>query len=367
MGREVVRLFCEIGYDTWVVCRKHHTIIDSAHFFYGNVMDDVFMAQVLHEREYDAIVDFMWYNPDTFASRVAQLLSATKHYICLSSAAVSAHSNKVIQEDYPRFYDIASEKELNDKGCHYHLDKARIENTIRSQNQTNWTIIRPHVTLNSNHLPLTIWAESVWLWRATHKLPVVVYEDLLKPLSSYTMASDVAKMIAIIVEKGEPTFCETYNVVSDTILTGEQLLNLYDAILKRHGYQMDVVRLPDSSSYHRFSPMGYERITYDRAQNRVFDNAKIKSIADIQFVDFSAYLEKCVEEWLLCSNSEYLENTAIRECVLLDKLSNTPIPWKYLRTKKDKKDYIIQRYFFIRKAYNILLKPFVGLYKHAIK
>ena len=364
MGREVVRLFSESGYDTWCVCRSQRAQTEQVHYLYGDAMDSEFISQVLNERKYAGIVDFMWYDPDTFASRIDKLLSATKHYICLSSSAVSAHSDKPIKEDDPRFYDSASEEELNDKGWHYHLEKARIENILHQYKQVNWTIIRPHVTLNSNHLPLTVWTESVWLWRATHNLPVIVYEDLLKPISSYTIASDVAKMIKAIIKNGSASYGETYNVVSDTVLSGEQLLSLYVDILRRHGFAMKIVRLPDSSSYRAYSPMGYERITYDRAQDRVFDNTKIKSISDIQFADIKKSLEQCVKDWLFLHTHTGVENACIEEFVLMDQLSKTRTPMKYLKSAKAKKNYLTCRYPIIGKIYNAALQPIVKLIKH---
>lgn len=363
MGREVVRRFSEIGYETWCVCRSKSAQLSPVHYLYGNAMDNEFLFQVLERREYDAIVDFMWYDPDTFASRINQLLSATKHYICLSSSAVSAHSNKPIKEDNLRFYDIVSEKDLNDKGWHYHLDKARIENILHNQTRINWSIIRPHVTLNSNHLPLTIWAENVWLWRAVHNLPIVLYEDLLKPLSSYTMADDVARMIKAIIINCASSFGETYNVVSDTILSGEQLLNLYRDILHRHGINMKIVRFSDSSSYRTFSPLGYERISYDRAKDRVFDNTKIKAIEDIQFSNFEKSMEKCIVDWLSHVNSNNLEDSAISGCAFMDQLSNTRTPIRYFKTFKSQKNYLMYRYPLIRKIYNAVMQPIAGILK----
>lgn len=352
--------------DEWevcAVCRNIRNQVKGCHYIYCDIMNDASFNKVIADEKYDAIVDFMWYDPDTFAARISKLLNATKHYICLSSSAVYAHSNEPFKEDSPRFYDSASEEEKNDKGWHYHIEKARLENIIRTQTTMNWTIIRPHVTMNSNHMPLLMWCEYVWLWRAAHNLPVVVYEDLLKPKSTYTMASDVAKMIIAILNNGIESYGEIYNVVSDTVMTGEQLLNIYVEILRKQGVQMKVVRMLDSSSYFAYSPKGAERITYDRAKDRVLSNDKIKTIADIRFADFKVELAEHVKTWLVQNSNQGASYAAISEIVLMDQSTGERTPLRYFKSSKAKKNYVISRYPIIGKIYNSLLQPIVAKIK----
>lgn len=350
-------------WEAYAVCRSVRNQESRCHYIYCDIMKEAFFKEVVENEKYDAIVDFMWYDPDTFAARIPKLLKAAKHYICLSSSAVYAHASEPFKEDSPRFYDLAGEEEKNDKGWHYHLEKARIENIIRTQENKNWTIIRPHVTINSNHMPLLMWCEYVWLWRAAHNLPVVVYEDLLKPKSTYTMASDVAKMIVAILNNGIESYRETYNVVSDTVLTGEQLLNMYEEILRKQGVQMKIARMQDSSSYYSYSPMGAERITYDRAKDRVLSNDKIKNIADVQFADFKMTLTEHVKTWLAQNSNQGASYAAISEMVLMDQLTGVRTHLKYFKSSKAKKNYIISRYPIVGKVYNSLLQPIVGIIK----
>ena len=130
MGRALADYWVQKGYDTWGICRSHCVINKAVHYMYGDATDEGFMRHVLESADFDAIVDFMWYDPKIFVNQIGLLLALTKHYICLSSCAVSAHSSTPIKETYPRFFDIASESEKNDIGWHYHLEKARIENII---------------------------------------------------------------------------------------------------------------------------------------------------------------------------------------------------------------------------------------------
>lgn len=364
MGRALVDFWVQKGYETWGICRSRNVLNEAAHYMYGDATDEDFMKKVLESADYDAIADFMWYTPELFEARVDALLDATKHYICLSSCAVSAHSDKPIKEEDPRFFDIASEEEKKDRGRHYHLEKARIENLIRMQEKKNWTIIRPHVTMNSNHISLTVWNESVWLWRAAHNLPIVVYEDLQKPYSTYTMAIDVAKMIDAIICNGAKSYGDTYNVVSDTVLSGEQLLNMYEGILREHGIQMNVVRKPNTSSYYEWSPSDAERITYDRARSRVFDNSKIKAIANIKYEVFTKSLKGSIEEWLNKYNSETIGIQSISEFAYIDRLLGIRTPLKYFRTSKAKKNYIINRYPYLKTMYNSMLQPVAQFVKN---
>ena len=61
---------------------------------------------------YDCIVDFMIYDRDTFADWAPKLLSATDHYVYLSSYRVYANEEVPIKETSPLLNDILPEIEI---------------------------------------------------------------------------------------------------------------------------------------------------------------------------------------------------------------------------------------------------------------
>ena len=69
-----------------VTSRKAHTDSEQIHYIQGNAKDDHFLKEII-QREYDAIVDLMAYQPEQFVARRDLLLSATKQYVFSAPAA----------------------------------------------------------------------------------------------------------------------------------------------------------------------------------------------------------------------------------------------------------------------------------------
>lgn len=356
IGSAVVDALCEEDIACYVVCRGKHRHIETSGstYLYGDAFDGSFMDKILFANKYDAIVDLLWYSPEQFASAIDKLLHSTNHYICFSSCAVYAHSDGVITEDMPRFYDIEDEKALtNDGNWHYHLEKAEIENCIHNQKLKNWTIVRPHVTINENHLPLGIWGMDTWLYRLCKNIPIVIYNDIATKLSTYTTAHDVANMIAAILNNSEKTFSETYNVVSNLVLTGFDILTIAFNVLKERGYNPQLKIMPNCNSYYEYNPSGAERITYDRIGNRVFSNKKITKLllSNQQFTSTKNQIATYIEK--------YIDNIAsVKDCKnagemgLMDKLIGTNMSYRHLNSVKSRKNYLIARYPILHKIYN---------------
>ena len=91
IGVDLVQILADRGSEVHVTSRqerksKHRNII----YIKGNAQNKKFLDSLLIAK-YDAIVDFMSYDTDTFAERVGSLLDHTKQYVYLSSSRVYAN------------------------------------------------------------------------------------------------------------------------------------------------------------------------------------------------------------------------------------------------------------------------------------
>ncbi len=80
----------------------------------GNAHNINFIQEILNQRHYDAIIDFMTYSTLDFKKRYTEYLNGTDQYFLLSTARVYAQSD-IIKEDSPRLLDIIKDSEYLSK------------------------------------------------------------------------------------------------------------------------------------------------------------------------------------------------------------------------------------------------------------
>jgi len=158
MGMSLVPVLAAKDCKVYVTSRgKHENTaesggVGSAYYLQGDTHDDNFLWEIL-SAHYDAIVDFMVYTVKEFSRRVKLLLKSCEQYVFLSSSRVYAALNKPLTENSPRLLDVC-EDEGYLATSEYALIKAREEDILRNSGKSNWTIIRPYITYNSNRLQL---------------------------------------------------------------------------------------------------------------------------------------------------------------------------------------------------------------------
>ena len=109
MGRYLAPELKARGFTVLITSRKDHVSDDPMiRYIKGNAKQDAFFETLMQER-YDAIVDFMIYNTESFAARRDTLLSRTDHYLFLSSYRVYADAGLTpLTEESPRLLDTVS-------------------------------------------------------------------------------------------------------------------------------------------------------------------------------------------------------------------------------------------------------------------
>lgn len=154
MGKPLVKALSKENM-VYVTSRSSHKSIGNIKYLQGNARNKDFLNEALSIHYWDAIVDFMVYPEDEFKENLSNFLDNTKQYIYISSARVYAESSNLITEDTPRLLDVSKDKEFL-KTNEYALAKAREEDLLRKSGRTNYTIVRPSITYNTDRLQLGV-------------------------------------------------------------------------------------------------------------------------------------------------------------------------------------------------------------------
>ena len=286
----------------------------------------------------------MWYKCDAFSARYERLMRGTAHYIGMSSSAVYADSNMPISEDMPRVLDICTEEEKR-RSYEYHLEKARIEDLLKKSQYRNWTLIRPHVTYNSNRIPLFIWEKEQWFYRVLQGHTLALTEDMMDKRTVLTYAGDVASMISQLIGRKE-AFGEVFNIASDRWITRKEIVDTYRRLFDElFGINMKVKYLDDINVLRKAFPEKRDRIDTDRMLNRVYDITKFKQLVGTEnmiFTNFYDGMRRCFSECVDGLDIEHLKYEDGFFCAFMDRSTGEYTPLKYF-TKKGGIKYILGR------------------------
>lgn len=274
MGVPLVRQLAQEA-DVYVTTRRNPPIATNSehkvNYIQGNAKNIAFLKDILSQRHWNAVVDFMVWGSE-FEQIAALMLDATEQYLFISSARVYAWTEDAITEETPRLLDVCKDAEYL-KTNEYALAKAREEDLLLKSGKKNFTIVRPTITYNKNRLQLGVLEKENWLYRALHGRSIVFSKDIAEKVTTMTYGDDVAKGIASLVGKEEAKG-EIFNITSPQSLLWSEILEVYLKILEEHlGYRPKVV-MTEKSTNLQFKERIYQ-VIYCRYFNRSFDNSKV--------------------------------------------------------------------------------------------
>lgn len=276
IGSHLVRQLVLGGANCVVTSRKKRQGEPHLSYALGDAHDLIFMQQLLSDRNWDAIVDFMSYSTEEFKTRYQLYLSSTKQYIYLSSSRVYAESEGLLTENSPKLLDVCKDERYlaTDE---YALKKARQEDILRNSGYINWTIIRPYVTFSEQRLQLSPLEKECWLYRAVHGRTIVFSKDLADRTTTLTYGQDVARGIASLIGN-EKAKGNAYHITVFETHKWSEILQVYlDAFEKKTGIRPKVLFTEKWESFHG----GNEpQVKYDRMYDRKFDNSNINDFID---------------------------------------------------------------------------------------
>ena len=347
MGRPLVKSLVDGGHSVFVVCRKKVNEDDAkdlvncgGRYFYGDAKDKKFMSRVLNHH-YDAIVDFCIYSSTEFRERMDMFLDRTDQYVCLSTAAVYADIPTPKNESSPRYMEIDPPKVGTAKWGWYCYEKARIEDMLLASGRRNWTIVRPGITMNANHIGWNLWWDDDWVGRIIHGRKILVEKEVLDFKFSLSSGAQVALLIGALI--GNPRAKgEVFNVCSQEVWTWKDMLDVYTRIFQKYGHELRIAYVTPQDVI-RVSP-GYE-YWYKRARllDRVFDNAKIRSIIHVQ--PSSVGMVELLEEWTDAFIRKYKPHTvSLEHLVFMDKLTGDCSPRRDFHSLRPYLKYLAMRF-----------------------
>lgn len=347
MGRPLVNSLIEGGYRVFVVCRKQVNEEDANNltrhgggYFYGDAKDKEFMSGVLN-RHYDAIVDFCIYSSAEFRERMDVLLDATDQYVCLSTAAVYADIPTPKNESSPRYMEVDPPKKGTSKWGWYCYEKARIEDMLFALGRRNWTIVRPGVTMNANHVGWGLWWNDDWIGRIIRGRKVVVEKDILDFRFSLSSGAQVALLIGSVIGN-EKALGEVFNVCSGEVWSWKDLLDAYKSIFSQCGYQLNVAYV-NSQDVVKADPGSEYVYTRARLLDRVFDNTKIESLISRQAP--STRMVELLKEWTETYIKRYKPRpVSLGRTVFIDRLAGDCSPHRDFCSCCLYLKYLVMRY-----------------------
>lgn len=342
MGKALAPILAKKGNEVYVTSRtEHENENNQIHFILGDAQNDIFLETILNN-EFDAIVDFMTYSTDKFRRRLSAFLNSTSQYIYLSSARVYADSYEPINEASNRLLDVCMNQAYLSTD-EYGLAKARQENLLLDSGKTNWTIIRPYITYNSNRMQLGVMEKELWLYRALRGKEIIFSEDILNKYTTLTYGGDVAVVIADLICNNR-AYGEIYNVMQSEAIKWSDVLDVYlDTIEQVIGERPKILLIPDSIQMGKATGRIFQ-INYDRLYHRIFDNSKVCEISSgfQNAIKPQEGLAMCLKEQLTCG-------TNITELVwkfegYADKLCGYHTYLSQIPSIKDKAKYVLARY-----------------------
>lgn len=294
-----------------VTSRSEHSSEENVQYLKADVLNQSELENILMRNHWDAVIDFMIYSESVFRQRIGLLLKSTDQYFFLSSATEYSDLDEIITEKTPRLLDVTTDKELLAVKP-YPINKALCENILRQTGLTNWTIVRPYITFNSNRLQLGCYEKELWLWRCLNGGEVLFSKDIAQQYTTLTFAKDVLKW--------------------------NEILDIYKMVLLRERNIKMRVKWTDESLNLRFR-QGQWHAKYDRLYNRRFNNAKLMGILpDLKFTEVKKGLEHCLTEFLKTENFRSIPAPCHA------RLANSYVPLQNIRGIKNRVKQLLVRY-----------------------
>lgn len=268
---------------------------DNITYIQGNAKDREFFLTLM-EKRYDSIIDFMVYNTEELKERLPIFLEHTDQYFFFSSSRCYAGSSTPITEDSPRLVDVCADPEYLAID-EYGMAKGREENLLRETGRTNWTIIRPYITYNSNRIQLGVYEKENWLRRVLAGRTIVFPKDIASKKTSLTYGPDVAGAIVQLIGN-EKAYGQAFHITTEESHTWGEILEFYCNQIEKITGKRPKVKLVDNS-IGLMTVWNKWQIKYDRLYNREFDNSKIESVRGkyIYKPTFEG-LGECLEEFI---------------------------------------------------------------------
>ncbi|MBA3946866.1 MAG: SDR family oxidoreductase [Herpetosiphonaceae bacterium] len=262
-----VELAVARGIDLTLLNRGHGTrpLPASVAVLQGDIRDKDAVANVLKDKTFDVVVDFVAFTPEHIETDLALFRGRTKQYIFISSA--SAYQTP------PRNWPTTESTPLRNPYWAYSRAKIACEERLMEAYREEGfplTIVRPSHTYDARSLPFHEGYTFVDRMRAGKK--VIVHGDG-SSLWVLTHHRDFAKGFVGLLGNVH-ALGEAIHITSDEVLNWNQIV---DIVADAAGVQAQIVYIP-SERIAAYDVAWGAGLLGDKAHSMVFDNSKIKRL-----------------------------------------------------------------------------------------
>ncbi len=256
------------GFELTLLNRGRQPAAGGARQIIADISNPAAVAAALGKENWDAVVDYIVYNPAELEQRLALFRGRTGQFIFISSASV--------YQKPPVHFPITESTPLVNPYWDYSRQKiACEERLLRAMQEDRFpaTIIRPSWTYNEKRITVPVNSKKSFTLvdRLRRGLPVVVPGDGTA-LWTMTHSTDFAKGLVGLLGH-QSAIGHAFHITSDEVLTWNQI---YDAVAQAAGVsQPQLVHIP-SDFISACLPEFAGGLHGDKAHSSVFDNAKIK-------------------------------------------------------------------------------------------
>ena len=262
------RLAVERGLALTVVNRGRsgtRPLPDGAEVLHADARDAASVRDVLGDREFDAVVDWVAYTPEHVAADVELFAGRTGQYVFISSA--SAYQTP------PERVPVTESTPLRNPYWQYSRDKIACEDLlVRAYREDGLpvTIVRPSHTYDRTSVPL----DGGWtaVERMRQGKEVVVHGDGTS-LWTLTHHEDFARGFVPLL--GNPRAVgDAFHITGDDVLTWDQIMR---ALGRAAGVEPRIVHVP-SDAIAAADPDWGAGLLGDKAHSMVFDTSKLRRV-----------------------------------------------------------------------------------------
>ncbi|PKL08265.1 MAG: NAD-dependent dehydratase [Spirochaetae bacterium HGW-Spirochaetae-7] len=262
----------EQGIELHVLSRGTRPSPRGATAILADVADMAAVARAIGGMRFDAVVDFLCYEPESARRAVAIFSGLTGQYVFISTASA--------YEKPPRRHVIDEDTPLANPYWQYARDKIACERVfMEARNRSGFpvTIVRPSHTYGQTWIPTAfVSSDFTVAARMIAGREVVVPGDG-QSLWTLTHARDFAVGLVGLLGRSE-SIGEAYTIAGDEVLTWDEI---HDAVATALGISAGdgprLVHVPSEFIARVDPPMG-ERLLGDKAWSSVFDCAKVKRL-----------------------------------------------------------------------------------------
>jgi nucleoside-diphosphate-sugar epimerase len=263
-----VELALARGMDVTLLNRSGRAQVEGVRVIQGDIHDPT-LASRLQGSRWDAVADFIAFEPEQIAQRQALFGERTEQYIFISSA--SAYQKP------PSQYLVTDSTPLVNPYWEYSRAKIACEEALlRAHRESAFpiTIVRPSYTYDRTVLPLAVNASGkpfTVVDRMRRGLPVIVPGDGLT-LWTMTHSRDFARgLVGLLGHRA--ALGHAFHITSDEVLSWNQI---YQAVAEAAGVTAPKLVHLASEFIAAGMPETTGSLLGDKANCAVFDNSKIK-------------------------------------------------------------------------------------------